>query len=157
VRDELVDLRGVAREAIDMVTPASYAKHQKLGLAAGASVVARGDIARIRQVLVNLIGNAVKFTPADGTITVSASTVHAADTEWGDIRVTDNGPGIAAAERDAIFQPYYRSAGTAALPGIGLGLAISHALVAQMGGMLMVESEVGAGSSFLIRLRSVSA
>ena len=60
----------------------------------------------------------------------------------------------AAAERDAIFQAYYRSENTAALPGIGLGLAISHALVAQMGGHLSVESPPGTGSSFTIRLRA---
>ncbi|HEY2066518.1 MAG TPA: sensor histidine kinase, partial [Gemmatimonadaceae bacterium] len=72
---------------------------------------------------------------------------------WGEIRVTDSGPGIPAAERAAIFQPYYRSESTATLPGIGLGLAISHALVEQMGGRLGVESEEGVGSSFTIRLR----
>jgi signal transduction histidine kinase len=153
VRDEVVELRDIAREAVDMLTPASYAKHQTLRLTAGAAVAARGDTARTRQVLVNLIGNAVKFTPTDGSITVSAAIVRSADFEWGEIRVTDSGPGIAAAERDAIFQPYYRSVGTAALPGIGLGLAISHALVAQMRGQLSVESELGAGSSFAIRLR----
>lgn len=152
VRDEVVDLRGVACEAVDIVTPASYAKHQTLRLSAGAAVAGRGDTARTRQVLVNLIGNAVKFTPSDGTITVAVATVYDGQAEWSEIRVTDSGPGIAAAERNAIFQPYYRSAGTAALPGIGLGLAISHALVAQMGGTLGVESEVGAGSSFTIRL-----
>jgi len=152
VRDEPVALRDVAREAVDILTPASYAKHQTLSLADGAEVVARGDIARTRQVLVNLIGNAVKFTPVDGTITVAVALVHAADAEWGEIRVTDNGPGISESERDSIFQAYYRSAGTAELPGIGLGLAISHALVAQMGGMLVVESREGEGSSFMIQL-----
>lgn len=153
VRDEVVDLRDIARQAVDMLTPASYAKHQTLSLAAGPAAAARGDVARTRQVLVNLIGNAVKFTPSEGTITVSVATVHVEGTDWGEIGVADSGPGIVAAERDAIFQPYYRSEGTAALPGIGLGLAISHALVAQMGGRLGVESEEGAGSSFTIRLR----
>jgi signal transduction histidine kinase len=157
VRDEVVDLREVACAAVDMLTPASYAKQQTLRLSAGAAVAARGDAARTRQVLVNLIGNAVKFTPVAGTITVSTRTLRADETEWGEIRVTDSGPGIAAAECDAIFQPYYRSEGTAALPGIGLGLAISHALVAQMGGRLGVESEAGIGSSFTIRLRTADA
>ncbi|HEY4307461.1 MAG TPA: ATP-binding protein [Gemmatimonadaceae bacterium] len=156
VRDEVVALRDVAREAVDMLTPASYAKHQTLRLAGGAAVAARGDSARTRQVLVNLIGNAVKFTPADGTITVSVAAVHSEHDAWGEIRVTDSGPGVSADERDAIFQPYYRSAGTAAAPGIGLGLAISHALVAQMGGTLGVESEVGGGSSFTIRLSNAT-
>ncbi len=154
VRDEVVDLRDVARQAVDMLTPASYAKHEILRLVAGPPVAARGDAARTRQVLVNLIGNAVKFTPIEGTITVSVATVQADETEWGEIRVTDNGPGIPPAECEAIFQPYYRSEGTATLPGIGLGLAISHSLVAQMGGQLGVESTEGAGSSFTIRLRS---
>jgi signal transduction histidine kinase len=119
------------------------------------ALTAHGDTARLRQVLVNRIGKAVKFTPRDGKITVTTTAV--ADGEWGVIRVTDSGPGIAAAEREAIFQPYYRSEGTAALPGIGLGLAISHALVVQMGGTLGVESEEGAGSSFTLRLRSRDA
>jgi signal transduction histidine kinase len=154
VRDEDVDLRKVARQAVDILTPASYAKHQTLRLVAGPAVVARGDTARTRQVLVNLIGNAVKFTPSDGTITVGAEAIHVDDAACGEIRVTDTGPGIPAAERDAIFQPYYRSEGTATLPGIGLGLAISHGLVAQMGGQLLVQSEPGVGSSFTIRLRS---
>jgi sigma-B regulation protein RsbU (phosphoserine phosphatase) len=153
VRDEVVDLRSVARDAVDMLTPASYAKNQTLKLTPGVAVAARGDAARTRQVLVNLIGNAVKFTPVGGTITVSTAAVYADAAEWGEIGVADSGPGIAAAECDAIFQPYYRSEGTATLPGIGLGLAISHALVAQMEGRLGVVSEVGAGSSFTIRLR----
>src|SRR5437764_10562798 len=123
VRDQYVDLRDIARHAVDMLTPASYANQQTLRLAAGAAVAARGDAARTRQVLVNLIGNAVKFTPVDGVITVAVATVRADETEWGEVRVTDSGPGIAASERDAIFQPYYRSEGAATVPGIGLGLA----------------------------------
>jgi signal transduction histidine kinase len=154
VRDDIVDLRDVALQAVDILTPASYARHQTLRLGAGSTVAARGDAPRIRQVLVNLIGNAVKFTPIDGTITVSTATVRVEGVEWAKIGVAGSGPGIAAAECDAIFQPYYRSEGTATAPGIGLGLAISHALVAQMGGALRVESEVGAGSSFTIRLRA---
>jgi signal transduction histidine kinase len=153
VREEIVDLRDVARHAVDMLTPASYAKHQSLSLTNGPDVLAHGDAARIRQVLVNLIGNAVKFTPNGGAITVSVSAVCVDGTHWGEIRVADSGPGIAASECDAIFQPYYRSEGTASLPGIGLGLAISHTLVAQMSGRLGVESEQGSGSAFTIRLR----
>lgn len=153
VIDEPVNLRGVAHDAVDMLTPASFAKNQSLTIADGPGVLARGDAARIRQVLVNLIGNAVKFTPADGTIIVSVATT--CDDEWGEIRVADSGPGIAAAERDDVFQPYYRSEGTATLPGIGLGLAISHALVAQMGGTLGIDGNEPCGSTFTIRLRSL--
>ncbi len=153
VLDESVDLLRVAHDAVDILTPASYAKSQTLTIVTGPAVTAHGDAARLRQVLVNLVGNAVKFTPRDGTIVVSTATVRDDDGDWGEIRVSDSGPGIAAAERDAIFQPYYRSEGTAALPGIGLGLAISHALVAEMGGRLGVESNQPQGSSFTLRLR----
>jgi signal transduction histidine kinase len=62
-----------------------------------------------------------------------------------------------SADRDALFEAYHRSAGTATLPGIGSGLAISHAPVPRMGGILTVESEVGAGSSFTIRLQPFAA
>jgi signal transduction histidine kinase len=158
VAAEPVRLRDVAREAVDLLAPAAAARLQTLSLAPGPDVVVRGDQARIRQVLVNLLGNAVKFTPEGGTITVAtAARRRLGDASWGEIRVTDTGPGIAAAERAAVFEPYYRGEATARAPGVGLGLAISHALVTQMGGELAVESELGAGSSFLLRLRAVGA
>ena len=69
-----------------------------------------------------------------------------------EVRITDTGPGITPAEQTAIFEPYYRSERTAQLPGIGLGLAISQLLVAQMGGTLTLRSEPGHGASFTIRL-----
>ncbi|HEV2147009.1 MAG TPA: HAMP domain-containing sensor histidine kinase [Longimicrobiaceae bacterium] len=149
---EPVRLADVAREAVHLLIPAADAKLQALQLCVQADATVTADHARVRQVLVNLIGNAVKFTPQDGTITVTTSEHVAPGASWGAIRVTDSGPGIAEAERAAIFEPYYRSEGTAEAPGVGLGLAISHALVQQMGGELDVESEVGAGSSFILRL-----
>jgi signal transduction histidine kinase len=144
---ETVSLREVAQEAVDMLTPASYAKQQRLRLLPGANVMVSADAARLRQVLVNLVGNALKFTPAKGVITLAT----AQHPERGEIRVTDTGPGIVEADRAAIFEPYYRSAGTSSLPGVGLGLAISQALLAQMGGTLDVESEIGVGSTFRMR------
>jgi signal transduction histidine kinase len=145
---EPVRLMNVAREAVHMMIPAADAKLQTLQVGRLAEVVVLADHDRLRQVLVNLLGNAVKFTPVDGSITVTVSE----RASGGEIRVTDSGPGIAEAERAAIFEPYYRSDGTAHMPGVGLGLAISHGLVRQMGGELSVESEVGVGSSFIVRL-----
>lgn len=152
VRADPVRLVDVASEAVHILLPASYAKHQRLLMNAEADVVVTADAARLRQVLVNLIGNAVKFTPVEGTITVTAGQSMSGGTMWGEIRVSDTGPGISDADRMAIFEPYYRSEGTAMMPGIGLGLAISLALVRQMGGTIYVESRLGAGSSFIIRL-----
>jgi phosphoserine phosphatase RsbU/P len=151
VESEPVDLVDVAREAVHMLIPQSDARLQSLQLGRPASVVVMADHARVRQVLVNLIGNAVKFTPEGGSVTVDTATRSVDGASWGEIRVTDTGPGIAGAENAAIFEPYYRSEGTAQSPGVGLGLAISRALVQQMGGRLEVESEVGVGSSFFVR------
>jgi phosphoserine phosphatase RsbU/P len=148
---EPVDLTEVAREAVHLLIPTADAKLQTLQLRRPARLTVTADHARVRQVLVNLIGNAVKFTPEGGSITVRTARRTHDGAPWGEIRVTDTGPGIPEADRAAIFEPYYRSEGTAALPGVGLGLAISQALVRQMGGLLEVESEVGAGSSFIVR------
>lgn len=149
---EPVDLLEVAREALHILLPAADAKLQTLHLGRSENVRVTGDHARVRQVLVNLIGNAVKFTPQDGSITVTTSEQRVAGVAFGEIRVSDTGPGIAEAERAAIFEPYYRSEGTAEASGVGLGLAISHGLIEQMGGELEVQSEVGVGSTFLLRL-----
>ena len=156
INAEPVRLAEVAREAVHMLIPAAEAKLQTLHLANQADVVAPGDHARVRQVLVNLIGNAVKFTPQDGVISVTTEQRCIDGTAWGEIRVTDSGPGIPEAEQAAIFEPFYRSEGTAEVPGVGLGLAISHGLVQQMGGVLELESELGVGSSFVIRLPALS-
>ena len=149
---EPVHSRLVARDAVDMLAPAALAKRQTLELVAGTDLVLIGNHARVRQVLVNLVGNAVKFTPEGGSITVATRVFGIDGAVWGEIAVTDTGPGIAAAEQAAIFEPYYRSDRTASLPGVGLGLAISQALVAQMGGVLALQSEPGVGSSFAVRL-----
>src|SRR5206468_21281 len=129
---------------------------QSLQLEFAADVCVIGDGARLRQVLVNLIGNAVKFTPVDGTVTVVLATAGARGA-FAELRVTDTGPGIPEADRAAIFEAYFRSAGAAGAAGVGLGLAISQALVQQMGGSLSVESELGKGSSFVLRLPLATA
>jgi signal transduction histidine kinase len=146
-----VRLRAVAHEAVDLLAPAAAARLQTLALADGPDVIVTGDQARIRQVLVNLLGNAVKFTPEGGAVTVETTTCDVGGAPWGEVRVSDTGPGISESERAAVFEPYYRSAETAREPGVGLGLAISHALVARMGGELALESVVGVGSSFMLR------
>jgi signal transduction histidine kinase len=151
VESEPMNLAEVAREAVHMLIPQSDAKLQTLQLGRPSAVVVLADRERVRQVLVNLIGNAVKFTPEGGAVMVDTAPVTVDGEAWGEIRVTDTGPGIADEEKEAIFEPYYRSADTAQLPGVGLGLAISHGLVERMGGRLHVESEVGAGSVFVVR------
>jgi signal transduction histidine kinase len=154
---EPVALHRVAQEAADIVTPAARAKLLTLELGGERDVIATGDTGRVRQVLINLLGNAVKFTPDGGVITLTVGRGTIDHRSWGELRVADTGPGIAPAERAAIFEPYYRSETTAMLPGVGLGLAISQGLVQQMGGALAVESEPGAGATFIVRLPLASA
>jgi phosphoserine phosphatase RsbU/P len=149
---EPIRLTVVAREAVQMLIPAANAKLQTLQLSPVADPIVMGDHERIRQILVNLLGNAVKFTPQDGSITVAIAVRSILNTVWGEVSVSDNGPGIPEAEHAAIFEPYYRSAATAVAPGVGLGLAISRALLQQMGGELTLKSELGVGSCFTIRL-----
>jgi signal transduction histidine kinase len=147
-----VHLIDVAREAVQLLIPQSDAKLQTLQVKSVDNAIVMADHARLRQVLVNLIGNAVKFTPPDGHITVTVDTDTGESAAWGLITVADTGPGIAPTELKAVFDPYYRSEGAGRTAGVGLGLAISHALVDRMKGRLDVESELGVGSSFIIRL-----
>ena len=123
-------------------------------VASGVPQFVRGDPTRIRQVLTNLIGNAIKFTEA-GEVIVSASVsaVHEGRVE---IRfaVRDTGIGIAADKMGAVFQEFTQAdvSMTRRFGGTGLGLTISHRLVALMGGELTVTSELGRGSEFTFTL-----
>jgi PAS domain S-box-containing protein len=109
-----------------------------------------GDEERIRQILLNLVGNAVKFTSAGGRVSRSCE----ADGEWVYMRVQDDGPGIPLEEQARIFDPFQQVGRRLNQPGegVGLGLAISRDLARAMGGDLTVESAPGRGSSFTLRL-----
>jgi two-component system, NarL family, sensor histidine kinase EvgS len=96
----------------------------------------------------------VKYTPARGSIRITAAPGSARGRRWGDITVADDGPGISPEQLQEIFEPYVRLPGaeTDAPDGAGLGLAISRELVRHMGGTLEVESQPGGGSAFTVRL-----
>jgi signal transduction histidine kinase len=110
------------------------------------------DRGRILQVLSNLIGNALKFTPEGGRIEVNAVQQDGVVL----ISVRDSGPGIPAEDQEKIFHPFW-SAPRAARLGAGLGLTISRGIVQQHGGRLWVESREGAGSKFLFTLPAAPA
>jgi signal transduction histidine kinase len=112
-------------------------------------LAARGDGDGVRQVLVNLLSNAAKFTPRGGTVTLASD----ADDGWVRVRVRDTGVGIPADQREAVFEPFVQLRGVGPRGGgAGLGLAISRDLARGMGGDLTLESEVGAGSTFTLTL-----
>jgi signal transduction histidine kinase len=118
-----------------------------------ASVIVRADRDKLCQVLLNLAGNAIKYTPDGGDVTI------AVDADDRDVRlsVRDTGPGIPGDQLDRIFEPFVQGERSLNRPeeGVGLGLAISRELVAGMGGKLSVASEVGRGSTFVVTLPRV--
>jgi signal transduction histidine kinase len=114
-----------------------------------APAVVRGERAALVRVLVNLAGNAVKFTPRSGRVYLSAvALAHAVE-----LRVADSGPGIPSAQLDAIFEPFVQAHSTDEMKhcGVGLGLTIARDLTRLMGGELLVHSIVGVGSLFTVR------
>ena len=108
------------------------------------------DVNRLGQVLDNLVGNALKFTPPGGTVTL------AAEAEGSKVRfaVTDTGPGIPEEHRQRIFHRFYQ-VNPADRRGVGLGLAIAHAIVEAHGGSMEVESEPGQGATFSFTVPAV--
>ncbi len=117
---------------------------------------ARADVERLRQILLNLCSNAIKFTPEGGAVSLTCKT----DDSHVYIAVSDNGPGIPPDKREAIFEPFVQlqreTAGSQA--GTGLGLSISRDLAHAMSGDLTLDSEVGRGSTFTVVLqRSVNS
>ena len=115
----------------------------------------RADVERLRQILLNLLSNAIKFTPQDGTVSLTC----ASDAERAFVSVSDTGPGIPPDKRETIFEPFVQlqrqAAGSQA--GTGLGLAISRDLAHAMNGLLLVESEVGRGSTFTVVLERANS
>ncbi|MDP3138338.1 MAG: ATP-binding protein, partial [Burkholderiaceae bacterium] len=108
----------------------------------------RADEKRVRQILINLLGNAIKFTSSGG---VTLRVRHAR--EMADIEIADTGPGLSVQELERIFEPFTRgSTGGVAAPGAGLGLTIAKMLTDLMGGELSVSSTPGEGSVFRVRL-----
>jgi signal transduction histidine kinase len=116
-------------------------------------LVARADPERLRQILLNLLGNAAKFTPEGGQIAIECAEQ---DHEVA-IRVRDTGIGIPPEALERIFDPFVQVGRDLRAPsdGVGLGLAISRDLARRMGGDLTVESRVGEGSTFTLLLPQV--
>jgi signal transduction histidine kinase len=114
----------------------------------------RGDAARLRQVLTNLIDNAVKYSPAGGEVEVQA---YAEDTKVV-IDVRDQGPGISVADQKLIFEKFGRvGAPGAAKPGTGLGLFIARSIAEAHGGSLVVASTPARGATFTLSLPAESS
>jgi signal transduction histidine kinase len=117
----------------------------------GQPLIVRGDADKIRQILLNLLGNALKFTKSGGSVEVTCDVVD----DWVAIHVSDTGVGVPDIQLTAIFEPFVQvdTSLTRSAEGVGLGLAISRSLARAMGGDVTVESSVGIGSVFTLTLK----
>ena len=137
-------------EMANMFEPQALAKGLRFRFEAEGVIpeVVRADEQRVRQILINLLGNAIKFT-SNGQVTFRVR--HAREMAWLDIE--DTGPGLSGDEIERIFEPFARGAAVGpAAPGAGLGLTIAKMLTALMGGELTLTSTPGAGSVFRVKL-----
>jgi signal transduction histidine kinase len=143
-------LGDVVRSVVTSVESLAAAKRLGLKLDVRPDLpVGRGDERRIAQVLLNLVGNAIKFTDR-GEVAISAGAINGAFT----VAVRDTGPGIPLAEQVKIFEEFHQAdnSGTKTKSGTGLGLAIAKRIIEMHGGRIWVESSPGAGSTFSVSL-----
>ena len=150
------DLSMLLTGVISLMQPSARQKGLETGLVIAPEIPTRvlGDSGRLRQVLLNLVGNAIKFTPA-GSISLSCSLLEKQpDSIRIRLEVTDTGIGISPDDQARLFQSFFQvdSSHTRRFGGTGLGLAISQALTNLMGGIIGLESTPGSGSTFWIEL-----
>ncbi|MEY4168745.1 MAG: Heavy metal sensor histidine kinase [Acidobacteriota bacterium] len=152
-----MNLSLLCRDLIDYIAPLAHQQGLDLNLRLPASpkgedVIIIADENRLRQLLLNLIGNAIKYTDSGGWVELSLDR----DDRWIVIQVRDNGRGIPAEDQPQIFERFFRRSRMATepnIPGSGLGLAISKWIVESHGGTIGVRSEAGQGTEVTVRLR----
>ena len=150
VAPELADVTAEARDTLELIAPVASARGSRLRAVFEDGVVARVDRNALRQVLLNLIDNAVKYGPVAQTITVGVRRLGSAVRIW----VEDEGPGIPDGERERVFEPYHRLRRDAesAVGGSGIGLAVVHDLVLLHGGEVWVEGGTPRGTRVVLEL-----
>jgi len=158
INENSFDLHGLLQDVLNMFSLKTKPKGIVLSLKIAPNVprLITTDEAKLRQILTNLVANAVKFTREGGVfITVGVMGPAESSEERCELsfEVRDTGTGIAKAERDKLFLPFEQtSSGRATRQGTGLGLSITREFLHQMGGNISVESEIGKGSCFYFRL-----
>jgi signal transduction histidine kinase len=147
-RDE-IRMADLVQDAIDLYSELVEDKELDLTLDAPADTpTITGDRVRLRQVIANLIDNAVKYTPRGGRITVTVRPAPAGV----EVSVLDTGPGIPSADLDRIWERLYRGDASRSQRGLGIGLSLVRAIVEAHGGHAAVESVSGQGARFVVWL-----
>jgi CheY-like chemotaxis protein len=137
-------------ECLSLVTPLAD-KHaiELVDQATGTGLHVRADHTRLKQVVLNLVSNGIKYNRKNGSVAIEARRVD----DWCEIAIVDTGVGLTTEQIDRIFEPFSRvSAHRDEIEGTGIGLTITRKLVALMGGAIGVESQPGAGSRFWVRI-----
>jgi two-component system, OmpR family, sensor kinase len=148
LESEPVDLQMIAGDAV--ADARVVAPQREISLTAPASVIVKGDDTRLRQVVGNLVRNAIVHTPQQTSIEVAVST----EDGVGRVSVADHGPGLTAEDTSRIFEPYYRADPSRSRDsgGAGLGLSIVSAVVTAHGGRVKVSETSGGGATFEVEL-----
>jgi len=143
-----VDLSKMVRDVIDLFGPLAEGKHVTVDLRVPESLLLQADVRKLQRVLSNLLDNAIKYTPSNGSIMISAYEEDQA------VRITlsDTGIGIPEPELNHVFDRFYRGEKSRSEPGNGLGLSLARALITAHHGTITVTSVPGQGSEFIITL-----
>jgi signal transduction histidine kinase len=146
------DLRELLSESVEVVLPQANAKGVDIAIKSERFTVA-ADRGKVKQVLLNLLTNAIKYNRENGHIIILATEVENQDKPFVQIAVKDTGFGISKEHQKHMFEKFFRVADTAGFTqGTGLGLAIAKHIVEAHGGQITLESEAGVGSTFFITL-----
>jgi signal transduction histidine kinase len=144
---DVVDLADVAEQAVADFAPQFEAADVRLSFRAEPALVG-GDPHQLRQVISNLLTNALKFTPAGGEVTITVRQ----DTESVYLTISDTGIGIPSEERERIFDRFWRGPAARGIAGSGIGLTVVSELANAHGGAVHVESEPGRGTVMTVSL-----
>jgi signal transduction histidine kinase len=147
VERQPVDLRAIAQE-VGRDIQQNFGEHEIVVNVRGTARLPQLDPSLAREILINLLTNAAKYSPSGGPIEVDVFT---GSTEVR-IKVTDHGIGIAPADQEHVFEAFRRGANVGDIPGTGLGLAITKRAVETHGGSVTFESKVGVGTTFTVTL-----
>lgn len=152
---EPLPLAPLLQELLEDSEMIAMKKRIRVTLAENEALIVNGDALRLRQLFLNLVDNAVKYTPEEGSVTISSRREGAMAV----VRVRDTGVGIAPEDRERIFDRFYRvdRGRSREMGGTGLGLAISRWIAGLHDGTITVESEPGKGSEFAVRLPLLDA
>jgi two-component system, OmpR family, phosphate regulon sensor histidine kinase PhoR len=145
-----LDLRSILEASLESFLPAATLRGVRITIELAEPLLVLGDAFRLRQVIDNVVSNAIKYTPRDGVVEIGGR----ADRRVVTVTIADTGLGISAEDLPRIFEPYFR-AGTAQAsetPGTGLGMGISRDILTEHGGSIDVDSELGLGTTVTIVL-----